>query len=216
MLTGELHFEHLALAVIDDLISRFNLIQERLNLGERLTAGCVLRIGANDTSGSEKFVCKFASKEVVIFGRLGDNFGIWLSSVQGAEPTFKRQTPSKPKLMQPCHGLGERHIEICNDGEILCRAGYLVQQKTGKPNCEQQKDYGESENLCCYGLLERHMSSQESPACPREASRSRCATKGFPSLHVREQPRNSFSSTSKTPKLLTHSADVAKWQTQRT
>ena len=33
MLTGELHVEHLALAIVDDLIGRLNLIQERLYLG---------------------------------------------------------------------------------------------------------------------------------------------------------------------------------------
>jgi len=156
MLTGELHVEHLALTIVDDLIGRFNLIQERLYLGERLTAGCVLRIAANDASGSGKFVCKFASKKRVVLGRLGNNFGIWLRSVQRAEPTFKRKTPSKPELMHPCHGLGERQIEIRYDREILLRTGYLKQQKTGKPNGEQQQDYGEPENLRCYGLPERH------------------------------------------------------------
>ena len=108
MLTGELHVEHLALTIVDDLIGRFNLIQKRLYLGERLTAGCVLRIAANDASGRGKFVCKFASKKRVILGRLGNNFGIRLGGVEGSEPTFKRKTPSKPELMQPRHGLSER------------------------------------------------------------------------------------------------------------
>ena len=99
MLTGELHIEHLPLTIIDELIGRFNLIQERLNLSERVTASCILRIGANNASGRRKFLCEFASKECVIRSRLSNNFGIWLSSVQGAEPTFKRQTPSKPEFM---------------------------------------------------------------------------------------------------------------------
>ena len=79
MLTGELHVEHLALTIIDDLIRRFDLIQQRRYLGQRLTARCILRIGANDAPGSGKFLCKFASKKRVILGGLGNNFGIWLS-----------------------------------------------------------------------------------------------------------------------------------------
>src|SRR4029453_3460855 len=138
MLTGELHVEHLALTIVDELIGRFNLSQERLNLGERLTAGCILRVGANDASCSRKFLCKFASKKRVILGRLSNNFGIWLSSVQGAEPTFKRKAPSKSELMHPRHRLSERHIEICDDRQILLGAGYFKQQKTGKPDRQQK------------------------------------------------------------------------------
>src|SRR5438445_10980738 len=123
MLTGELHVEHLALTIVDDSIGRFNLIQERLYLGERLTAGCVLRIAANDASGSGKFVCKFASKKRVVLGRRGNNFGKRLGGVQGSEPTFKRKTPSKPELMHPCHELRKRQIQICYDGEIVLRTG---------------------------------------------------------------------------------------------
>jgi hypothetical protein len=100
LLTGALHVEHLALTIVDDLIGRFNLIQERFYLGKGLTAGCVLWIGANDVPGSGKFLCKFATKKRVVLGRLGHNFGIWLSSVQGAEPTFKRKTPPKPEVMR--------------------------------------------------------------------------------------------------------------------
>ena len=99
MLTGKLHFEHLALTIVDDLIGRFNLIKERFYLSESLTAGVILRIGANDPPGGGKFICKFASKERVILGRLGNNFGIRLRSVQRAEPAFKRKTTSKPKFM---------------------------------------------------------------------------------------------------------------------
>src|SRR4030095_17119806 len=106
MFTGPLHVEHLALTIVDDLIGWFNLIKEDLYLGERLTACCVLRVGANDASGSGKVVCEFARKKRVALGRLGHNFGIWLRSVQGAEPTFKRKAPSKPELMQSRHGLG--------------------------------------------------------------------------------------------------------------
>src|ERR1700745_915216 len=119
MLTGELYVEYLALTIVEDLIARFNVIQERLNLRERLTAGCILRIGANNASGSRKFLCKFASKNCVILSRLSNNFGIWLSSVQGAEPTFKCKAPSKSELMHPRHRLSERHIEIRNDSQIL-------------------------------------------------------------------------------------------------
>src|SRR5262245_39265864 len=128
MLTVELNVEHLALAIIDNLIGRFDLIQERRHLGQGLTARCILRIGANDASRSGEFLCKFASKKRVIFGRLRNNFRIWFVSVQGAEPTFKRKTPSKPELMQACHGLRERHIEIRYDREILRRARYFEQQ----------------------------------------------------------------------------------------
>jgi hypothetical protein len=46
--TRALHVEHFALAIIDDLIGRFDLIQERLYLSERLTARCILRIGLNE------------------------------------------------------------------------------------------------------------------------------------------------------------------------
>src|ERR1044072_4678644 len=113
MLTGALHVEHLALTIVVDLIGRFDLIQERFHLSERLTARCVLRIALNDAPGSGKFLCKFATKKGVVLGRLGHNFGIWLSSVEGAEPTFKGKAPSKPELVQPCHGLGQWHIEIC-------------------------------------------------------------------------------------------------------
>src|SRR6266498_2864754 len=118
MLTGQLHVEYLALTIIDELIGRFDLIQERLNLSERLTAGRILWIDANDASSSRKFLCKFASKKRVILGRLGHNFGIWLSGVQGAEPTLKRKAPSKSELMYACQALGQRHIEICDDRQI--------------------------------------------------------------------------------------------------
>src|SRR5947208_15291937 len=113
MLTGELHVEHLALTIVDDSIGRFNLIQERLYLGERLTAGCVLRIAANDASGSGKFVCKFASKKRVVLGRRRNNLGKRLSSVQRAERPHKRKTPTKPALIHQCHTLGARKIARC-------------------------------------------------------------------------------------------------------
>src|SRR4030095_11035008 len=156
MLTGELHVEQLALAVVGDLISWFNLVQECFYLSESLAAGVVLRIGINDPPGRGKFLCEFAAKKRVVLGCLGHNFGIWLRSVQGSEPTFKGQAPSKPEFMQPCHGLGEWHIEICYDSEILLRARYLVQQKTSEGDGEQQQDYREAKNLCCYILPERH------------------------------------------------------------
>src|SRR5262252_2538091 len=106
MLTRPLHVKHLALAITDDLIGRFDLVQKRLYFGECLTPGRILRIGVNDPSRRRKFVSKFAGKKRVILSRLGDNFAIWLRSVQGAEPTFKRKAPSQPELMQPCHRLG--------------------------------------------------------------------------------------------------------------
>ena len=130
MLTGELQVEDLALTIIDDLIGGFNLIQKGLDLGERFASGHVLWIGVYNLSGSGKFVFKFASKKRVILGRLGNNFAIRLSSVQGSEPPFKRQAASKSHLIQPRHGLSKRHIEMCHDREILFRAGYLKQQKT--------------------------------------------------------------------------------------
>ena len=48
MLTGELHVQHFALAIIEDLIGRFDLIQKRRYLSERVTAGRVFRLGLND------------------------------------------------------------------------------------------------------------------------------------------------------------------------
>jgi len=156
MLTGDLHVEHFALTVIDDLISRLDLIQQRRDLGQCLTARCILWIGANDAPGSGKFVCKFTSKKRVILGGLGNNFGIGLRSVQGAKTTLKRKTSSKAELMKPRQGLRERHIEIRYNCKILLGAGYLKQQKTSERDGEQQQDYGEPVNLCCYGLPERH------------------------------------------------------------
>ena len=84
----------------------------------------------------EEFVCKFASEKRVILSRFGDNFAIWLGSVQGAEPTFERKAPSKPELVQPRQRLGKRHIEIRDDRKILFCARYLVQQKTSKRDGE--------------------------------------------------------------------------------
>ena len=125
MLTGDLHVEHFALTVIDDLISRLDLIQQRRDLGQCLTARRILWIGANDVPGGGKFVCKFTSKKRVILGGLGNNFGIGLRSVQGAKTTLKRKTSSKAELMQPRQGLRERHIEFCYNCKILLGAGYL-------------------------------------------------------------------------------------------
>ena len=62
--------------------------------------------------------------------------------------------------MKPRQGLRERHIEIRYNCKILLGAGYLKQQKTSERDGEQQQDYGEPVNLCCYGLPERHMSSE--------------------------------------------------------
>ena len=83
-----------------------------------------------------KFVCKFASEERVILSCLGNNFPIWLGRVQGAKPTFKREAPSKPELVQPRQGLGKRHIEIRYDRKILRCARYLLQQKARKRDGE--------------------------------------------------------------------------------
>ena len=84
----------------------------------------------------KEFVCKFASEKRVILSRLGNNFAIWLGSVQGAEPTFERKAPSKPELVQPRQRLGKRHIEIRDDRKILFCARYLVQQKASKRDGE--------------------------------------------------------------------------------
>src|SRR6266480_2675772 len=159
MLTGQLHVDHLALTSANYLIGGFNLIQQGLDLGQRFAPGCVLRIATNNASGGGKFVREFAGKKRVILGRLSNNFLIRLSCVQGSEPTFKRHAASKSELIQPRHRLGERHIEMCHDLEILLRVGYLQQQKAGKRDREQQQDYGEPENLRCNGLPEWHKST---------------------------------------------------------
>ena len=98
-------------------------------------------------------------KRRVILSRLSNNLAIWLGSVQGAEPTFERKAPSKPELVQPCQRLSKRHIEIRYDRKILFCARYLVQQKAGKRDGEQQQDYCQAKNLCCDGLPERHMTA---------------------------------------------------------
>jgi hypothetical protein len=61
---------------------------------------------------------------------------IWFGSVQGAKPTFERETPSKPELVQPRQGLGKWHVEVRYDRKILCRACYFVQKEAGKPDGE--------------------------------------------------------------------------------
>src|SRR5262245_17933079 len=109
MLAGSLQVEHFSLAIVKDLVRRFNLVQTRLHLGERLTAGSVFRIGLNDAPRSSKFVSGFSSKPRIFLARLVDHFSIWLSSVQRTEPTFERKPSSQPVFVQPRHGLSKRH-----------------------------------------------------------------------------------------------------------
>ena len=50
--------------------------------------------------------------------------------------------------------LGERHIQICNDLEVLLRLRHLPKQKTGEADGEQQQEQREAEDLGGDGLFE--------------------------------------------------------------
>src|SRR5262245_57107587 len=138
MLTGSLKVEHFPLAIVKDLIGRFNLVQKRLHLGEGLTAGSVFRIGLNDAPRGTKFVSGSSSKQRIVLARLGEHFAVWLSSVQRTEPTFECKPSSQPEFIQLRHGLSKRHIEIRYNRKIFGCVRYLVQQKARKRDGEQQ------------------------------------------------------------------------------
>src|SRR5262249_30998008 len=134
MFASSLHIEQLALASTDDLIRRFNLIQQCFDFSQCFAASQAPRVRSNNATCSGKFIRKLAREKSVIRAGLRDYFLIRLNCVQCSEPALECQTPSKAELIQPGHGLRQREIETCHNLERLLRASYFGKQKAGKPD----------------------------------------------------------------------------------
>ena len=99
MFTGQLQVEHLALTSVYDLIGGLDLVQQRLDLGDRFAPGNILRIGIEKSSNGGILLPEFACEKRVVSRCLGDDFLVRLSGVQSSEPAFKRQRSSKSDLI---------------------------------------------------------------------------------------------------------------------